>query len=65
VLLESAWKFANWLTHTKSSNWYDAEAAVALTKSALGISSFAVIRHIRQVPEQCPGSHSRRQNFVL
>ena len=60
TLLESAWKFANWLTHTKSSNWYDAEAALAVTESALGIASSAVIRHIRDVPEHCPACGSQR-----
>jgi len=30
--LESAWNFANWLTHTKASRWHDAEAAVDVTE---------------------------------
>ena len=26
-MLDSAWNFSNWLTHAKTSRWYDAEAA--------------------------------------
>jgi hypothetical protein len=47
ALLESAWEFANWLTHTKSSTWYDAEAAVSVTENALALCISAVIRHVR------------------
>jgi hypothetical protein len=60
TLLESAWEFANWLTHTKSSNWYDAEAAFATTENAIGLSIAAVIRHLRGVPEQCLACGSQR-----
>jgi hypothetical protein len=60
TLLESAWEFANWLTHTKSSHWHDAEAAVAVTDNAIGVCISAVIRHIRGVPEQCPACGSQR-----
>jgi hypothetical protein len=59
-LLESAWEFSNWLTHTKSSTWYDAEAAVSVTENAIGLCISAVIRHIRGVPEQCPNCGSQR-----
>ena len=33
TLLESACKFVNWLTHTKSSSWQDAEAGIAVIDS--------------------------------
>jgi hypothetical protein len=60
TLLESAWQFANWLTHAKTSNWQDAEAAVSATENAVSLCASAVIRHIRGVPEQCPACGSRR-----
>src|ERR1035441_3545199 len=60
TLLESAWEFANWLTHTKSSHWHDAEAALSVTENAIGLCISAVIRHVRGVPEQCPACGSQR-----
>jgi hypothetical protein len=60
TLLESAWEFANWLTHTKSSHWHDAKAALAVTDNAIGLCISAVIRHVRGVPEQCPACGSQR-----
>jgi hypothetical protein len=60
TLLESAWDFTNWLTHTKSSNWHDAEAAFSVTENAIGLCISAVIRHVRGVPEQCPACASQR-----
>lgn len=60
TLLETVWEFANWLTHTKSSNWYDAEAAISVTENAIGLSISAVIRHVRGVPEHCPSCGSQR-----
>lgn len=60
TLLESAWQFANWLTHTKSSNWHDAEAAIAASENAISLCTSAIIRHIRGVPEQCPACGSQR-----
>ena len=32
TLLESAWTFTNWLTHSKGSKWHDAEAAARRLK---------------------------------
>ena len=58
--LESAWSFANWLTHAKGSKWYDAEAAVATTENAIGLCTSSVIRHMRGVPETCPACGSHR-----
>lgn len=59
ALLDSAWKFSNWLTHAKHSRWHDAEAALSATESALSLCISAVLRHLRGVPEACPvcGSH--------
>jgi hypothetical protein len=60
ALLEDAWKFTNWLTHARSSNWYDAEAAIATSENAVGLCTSAVIRYIRGVPEHCPACGSER-----
>lgn len=60
TLLESAWKFTNWLTHTKASHWHDAEAAIACTENAITLCTSAVIQHIRGVPQQCPACGSHR-----
>jgi hypothetical protein len=58
--LEGAWKFANWLTHAKSSHWHDAEAAVETTETAITLCVSAVIRIVRGVPEHCPVCGSQR-----
>jgi hypothetical protein len=58
--LESAWTFANWLTHAKGSKWHDAEAAIATTENAIGLCTSSVIRHMRGVPETCPACGSHR-----
>jgi hypothetical protein len=60
TLLESAWKFANWLTHAKSSHWHDAEAGIAATENAIALCTSAVIQHVRGVPERCPQCDSQR-----
>jgi hypothetical protein len=60
ALTEGAWQFSNWLTHTKSSKWHDAEAAISATENAMGLCISAVIRHVRGVPEQCPACGSHR-----
>ncbi len=60
ALLESAWKFTNWLTHAKASHWHDAESAVSSTENAIGLCTSAVIQHIRGVPGQCPACGSQR-----
>ncbi len=60
TLLESAWTFANWLTHSKSSKWHDAEAAVATTENAITLCTSSVIRYMRAVPETCPACGSHR-----
>src|SRR5262249_49758517 len=60
TLLESAWAFANWLTHTKSSKWHDAEAAVSVTENGVALCISAIILHIRGVPDDCPARGSHR-----
>lgn len=60
AMIESAWDFANWLTHTKSSPWFDAESAVAATENAIRLFVSAAIRYDRGVPEQCPACGSHR-----
>jgi len=60
ALIDSAWQFSNWLTHTKSSKWHDAEAAFSVTENAIGLCISAVIRHVRGVPAQCPARGSHR-----
>lgn len=60
TLMESAWQFSNWLTHTKSSKYYDAEAAFSVTENAIGLCISTVIRHVRGVPEECPACGSHR-----
>src|ERR1700745_4314403 len=54
TLLDSAWGFSNWLTHSKSSKWHDAEAASSVTENAVALCISAVIQHIRGVPDSCP-----------
>jgi hypothetical protein len=60
TLLDEAWRFSNWLTHAKASTWYDAEAATTTVEHALGLSASLVVRHVRGVPEACPGCGSNR-----
>lgn len=56
--LESAWTFSNWLTHSKSATWVDAEMAQTLTGHAVGMASSLVVRQLRGVPEACPSCNS-------
>jgi hypothetical protein len=60
TLLDSAWKFAQWLTHAKGSKWHDAEAGISSMETAVSLATSAVIRHIRGVPEACPACGSQR-----
>lgn len=54
VALESAWTFTNWLTHSQSATWHDAEAARDATAYAIETTVSVILRHLRGVPEQCP-----------
>lgn len=60
ALLSSAWDYDNWLAHTKSSTWYDAETATSATGNAIEIWLSILIRHVRKVPEACPACGSHR-----
>ena len=59
TLADAAWTFVNWLTHSTSSNWHDAEAAVAASESAISLCTNAATLFIRHVPNACPqcGDH--------
>lgn len=52
--LETAWTFSNWLTHSKSASWLDADMAYALIQLASGMAARLIIRELRSVPEECP-----------
>lgn len=60
TLLDSAWKFVNWLTHAKGSRWHDAEAGLSATENAISLATSGVIRHMRGVPDDCPACGSHR-----
>jgi hypothetical protein len=57
---DGAWKFANWLTHTRAAHFSDAEAATSSTELTLSLFTTALIRHIRGVPDRCPSCGSQR-----
>lgn len=52
--LEDAWTFSNWLTHTKSGTWLDAEMAHSLIQHAIGMATTLIVRDLRGVPSECP-----------
>jgi hypothetical protein len=56
----TAWDFSNWLAHTKSSTWYDAEIAATSIEHAVGLWLSILIRLVRKVPEACPACGSHR-----
>ncbi|CAN5872561.1 hypothetical protein BH11PSE3_BH11PSE3_08890 [soil metagenome] len=56
--LESAWTFSNWLTHTKSATWIDAEMAHSLIQHAASMATSLILRELRGVPESCPSCNS-------
>lgn len=58
--LKAAWDFDNWLAHSKSSTWSDAEAAVEATGQAVGLILSRLIRHLRGAPDACPACGSHR-----
>jgi hypothetical protein len=59
TLLESAWKFVNWLVHSTSSHIRDAEAAVETTELATTLMMSVIIQYIRGVPDECPACGSQ------
>ncbi|WP_318764554.1 gamma-glutamylcyclotransferase family protein [Agrobacterium fabrum] len=52
--LKSAWTFSNWLTHSKSATWIDADMAHSLIQHAIGMATSLIIRELRGVPLECP-----------
>ena len=56
--LESAWTFSNWLTHSKSATWIDADMAHSLVQHASGMATSLILRELRGVPEECPNCGS-------
>lgn len=52
--LESAWTFSNWLTHSKSATWVDADMAHSLLQHATGMATSLILRELRGVPSECP-----------
>jgi hypothetical protein len=57
---KATWQFVNWLTHSRSAHFHDAEAALAATEQTLSLFTTATIRHIRGVPDSCPSCGSQR-----
>lgn len=57
--LKEAWTFSNWLTHSQSGKWIDAEVAANAVSHALGMAISISVRQLRKVPDACPecGSH--------
>ena len=57
--MKEAWDYVNWLTHSHSGNWIDAEIATQVVSHAIGIGTSICVRQLRGVPDQCPvcGSH--------
>jgi hypothetical protein len=52
--LDSAWSFSNWLTHSKSASWVDADMAHTLIQHAIGMAASLIVRELRGLPEACP-----------
>lgn len=52
--LTSAWTFSNWLTHSKSATWIDADMAQSMLQHAVGMATSLILRALRGVPDECP-----------
>jgi cation transport regulator ChaC len=52
--LESGWTFSNWLTHSKSASWIDADLGHSLIQHAISMATSMILRGLRAVPEECP-----------
>ena len=48
----------NWLTHSNSATWIDADMAHSLTQHASGMATRLILRELRGVPEECPNCRS-------
>jgi len=60
--LEQAWVYVNWLTHSHSGTWIDAEMATTAVSHAVNMATTLMIRHVRGVPDQCPECGSSNLN---
>lgn len=58
--MKEAWDYVNWLTHSQSGKWMDAEIATNAVSHAIGIATSICVRHLRGVPDQCPACESHR-----
>ncbi|WP_417794783.1 hypothetical protein [Terasakiella pusilla] len=58
--LKETWDYANWLTHSQSGKWMDAEVATNAVSHAIGMATSICVRHLRGVPDQCPACESHR-----
>lgn len=58
--LKETWDYVNWLTHSQSGKWMDAEVATNAVSHAIGMATSICIRHLRGVPDQCPACESHR-----
>ncbi|OIQ42810.1 MAG: hypothetical protein BM560_01105 [Roseobacter sp. MedPE-SWde] len=58
LALKEAWTYVNWLTHSQSGTWIDAEVATTSVSYALGMAINLVMRKLRSVPDQCPQCES-------
>lgn len=61
-IVKSAFKeamiYSNWLTHSQSSNWLDAEMAIKAVSHAVEMAISMTIKHLRGVPPECPECES-------
>ena len=58
--LEAAWTFSNWLTHSKSATWIDADMAHSLNQHASGMATSLILRELRPAwLAQCIGSGAK------
>lgn len=58
--LKETWDYVNWLTHSQSGKWMDAEVATNAVSHAIGMATAICIRQLRSVPDQCPACKSSR-----
>ena len=55
---KEAWIYSNWLTHSQSSNWLDAEMGIKAVTHAVEMALSMTIKHLRGVPPECPECQS-------
>lgn len=52
--INEAWDFSNWLAHTSSATWHDAEVAHSSVSHAVNLQASLMLRYFRNVPDACP-----------